>query len=53
MDRELTKIEFMVNLDTGYQDVFKLYDTNGSEKNDIKGTEPLTSAVNLLVYYYE
>ncbi len=53
MDQELTKIEFMVNLDTGYQDVFKLYDTNGSEKNDIKGTEPLTSSVNLLVYYYE
>jgi hypothetical protein len=49
------KIFFMINLDTGMQDVFESYDGNG--KRDTRkyfgGTSPLSDARNLLVYYYE
>ena len=44
---------FMINLDTGAQDVFQLYNSNCSENGSIKGQVPLDYAENLLVYYYE
>ena len=44
---------FMINLDTGAQDVFKLYSCNGAENPLIKGQLPMTEAANLLAYYYE
>lgn len=44
---------FMVNLDTGFQDVFFLYDENGNVNKTISGRLPLSRSVNLLVYYYE
>ena len=46
-------VTFMVNLDTGAQDVFKLFNADGNEDNTIKGQKSLEEAVNLLVYYYE
>lgn len=46
-------VTFMINLDPGAQNVFFLYDENGNLSPVIKGTEPLSSAANLLVYYYE
>jgi hypothetical protein len=45
----------MINLDTGGQNAFKVYRSNGSEdkSKDFVGTTPLQNAVNLLVYYFE
>ena len=58
--RYLNKLEginvtFMINLDTGGQNAFKVYRSNGSEdkSQDFVGTTPLQGAVNLLVYYFE
>jgi hypothetical protein len=45
------KIVFMVNLDTGDGDVFRLFGPDGSQK--ISGTRDFNAASNLLVYYYE
>lgn len=47
------EVIFMVNLDTGAQDVLKVFNENGSVRNDIKGTLDIDKAANLLVYYYE
>ena len=44
---------FMINLDTGAQDVFQLYNSNCSENSTIKGQVSLANAENLLVYYFE
>ena len=49
------KIFFLINLDTGAQDIFKSYDGKGNIDNRklFGGTESLDGARNLLVYYYE
>ena len=47
------EVTFMINLDPGAQNVFFLYDSEGKECEIIKGTLPISSAANLLVYYYE
>jgi hypothetical protein len=44
-------IVFLINLDTGYQDVFKYFDSNGNVV--LRGEKDLDAAANLLVYYYE
>lgn len=46
-------IEWMVNLDTGAQDVFKLYNSDGTLNKYIHGRMDISNADNLLVYYYE
>lgn len=46
-------IVFMVNLDTGAGDVFRLYNPDGTVNDKVKGTLDLGQASNLLVYYYE
>lgn len=46
-------VTFMINLDTGYQDVFELYNSDCSVNSTIKGKEPLSKAVNLLSYYFQ
>ena len=51
--RDMKEIIFMFNLDTGYQNVFQLFDKNGNIRNDITGNVKPEDAVNLLVYYYE
>lgn len=51
--KEMNKVQFMVNLDTGCQDVFNLYKSNGTKASKIQGTYDEVDAVNLLVYYYE
>jgi len=47
------KVTYMINLDTGCQNIFELYNSNGSLNNTIKGPTSLNNAANLLVYYYE
>ncbi len=47
------EITFMINLDTGCQDVCTLYNRDGSINTLIKGQSLLGNAVNLLAYYYE
>ena len=47
------EVIFMINLDTGWQDVFRLYDEYGALNTIIQGPLPIEKAVNLLVYYYE
>lgn len=46
-------VTFMINLDTGAQDIFRLYTCNGAENPLIRGQLPLDEAANLLAYYYE
>jgi hypothetical protein len=46
-------IMFMINLDTGCQDAFQVYKSDGSIDSQFKGTTPLSNAANLLCYYYE
>jgi hypothetical protein len=46
-------VTFLVNLDTGSQDVYQLFNKDGSINNNIKGTSDPKQAKNLLVYYYE
>lgn len=50
------KIVFMINLDTGDQDIFKLYNRDGSVNNLIRPNafweKPLSAAANLLAFYY-
>lgn len=47
------EVIFMVNLDTGAQDVFNLFRPDGTIDPTIAGQKPLNEAVNLLVYYYD
>ncbi len=49
----MKEIIFMINLDTGAQNVFRIYDKTGKIRTDIKGVVEPENAVNLLVYYYE
>jgi hypothetical protein len=48
----MKEMVFLINLDTGCQDIFRIYDRNGREM-DMKGEQPLSQAANLLVFYYE
>jgi hypothetical protein len=50
---DMQDITFMINLDTGSQDVFQLFDKNGNVRYDIKGKVEPKDAVNLLVYYFD
>lgn len=47
------EVTYMINLDTGCQNVFELYNSTGSKNNSVKGTTSVSNAANLLVYYYE
>lgn len=51
----LDELIFIVNLDTGCQNVFQLRKNDGSIDNrtEFKGDVPITNAANLIVYYYE
>lgn len=51
--KDMRGITFMINLDTGMQNVFETFKPDGSRYPDIEGTEPLSTAVNLLAYYYD
>ena len=49
-----TSITYMVNLDVGYQDVFRVFNPDGSEKTGVwKGEKDESIAANLIVYYSE
>jgi len=50
---ECDEIIYMINLDTGMQNVYSVYDTNGNEDSYMKGTTEVKKAANLLVYYYD
>lgn len=51
--RKMNDIVYMINLDTGCQNVFFLYNSNGHLHPKAIGTNMVHEAVNLLVYYYE
>lgn len=54
---EVNEVIFMINLDTGCQDVFTLYNADGQEHTSrhFQGGDriDLRNASNILVYYYE
>lgn len=52
---DVQQIVFMINLDTGCQDVFSVFSGNGNQYSDklLNGSEVISNAVNLLAYYYE
>lgn len=50
---DIDDIVFVINLDTGSQDVFFAYDKSGNPFSRFSGTLDLSNSVNLLVYYYE
>jgi hypothetical protein len=43
----------MLNLDVGAQDIYKVYNPDGAERSDMSGAKALSTAANLVVYYYE
>lgn len=49
------QIVFLINLDTGCQNVFSAFDSNSNVNGHrlLQGTESLSTAINLLAYYYE
>jgi len=53
----VARVAFMINLDTGCQDIFTLYDRSGKKiaRPPFQGNDHVTAsqATNLLVYYYE
>ncbi len=51
--KNMKEIIFMLNLETGQHEFFRIYDNTGKIRNDIKGLAEPEKAVNLLVYYYE
>jgi hypothetical protein len=52
---EVDNLTFLINLDTGCQDVFEFYKPNGTldTRKGFFGKEPISQATNLIVYYYE
>ena len=52
---DMNSIIFMINLDTGCQNIFQAYDQKGYSfsAQGFYGKTPITQASNLLVYYYE
>jgi ABC-type amino acid transport substrate-binding protein len=48
-----TNIIYMLNLDVGAQDIYKVYNPDGAERSDMSGAKALSTAANLVVYYYE
>lgn len=52
---DVINLTFLINLDTGCQDVFEFYKKNGTKDNrkGFSGRSPVTQATNLIVYYYE
>lgn len=51
----LSDVIFMINVDPGCQDVYKVYNEYGGSVNDTGyyGSSPTSQATNLIVYYYE
>lgn len=47
------EIIFMINLDTGGQDVFEMYNANCTVNTSIKGQLHPSEAANILTYYYK
>ena len=46
-------VKWMINLDTGAQDVLSVYDAAGKIDPTTKGELSVSEAINLLVYYYQ
>ena len=51
--KDMEEVFFMINLDTGCQDVIEARDDSGNVIPGIKGRNSISTAVNLLTYYYE
>lgn len=53
--RDIDDIVFIINLDTGCQDVYEVWNSKGLKLNDqeYKGQSSIDNAANLLVYYFE
>lgn len=52
---EVKQIVFMINLDTGCQNVFSVFHDDGTEYTDkyLKGNTHISNSINLIAYYYE
>jgi hypothetical protein len=52
---DVENLIFLINLDTGCQDVFETYKPSGAidSRKGFSGKAPITQATNLIVYYYE
>lgn len=52
---EVKQIVFMINLDTGCQNVFSAFDSNNKLYTNalLRGQEDVSKSINLLAYYYE
>ena len=51
--KDMEEVVFLVNLDTGCQDIFFVWDDQGNLRETITGKSSISAAANLLVYYYE
>jgi hypothetical protein len=52
-NQEGLNVAWMINLDTGAKDVFQGFNEQGLYLTHYTGTTPLSSAINLIVYYYD
>ena len=52
-EKEVQKIHWMINLDTGIQDVFGVFNPDGTKNPYIQGKIVISNAANLLIYYQD
>jgi hypothetical protein len=50
---EMKTIDYLINLDTGCQDFFEGYNSNGQKRNDYMGSATIEQTINLISFYYE
>jgi hypothetical protein len=50
---EMKTIDYLINLDTGCQDFFQAYNSNGQIRNDYTGSADIKQTINLICFYFE
>jgi hypothetical protein len=50
---DMKTVDYLINLDTGCQDFFQAYNSNGQLRNDYMGSVDIKQTINLISFYYE
>ena len=50
---EMKTIDYLINLDTGCQDFFEGYNSNGQKRNDYLGSAAIEQTINIISFYYQ
>ncbi len=51
--QQMKTLDYLINLDTGCQDFFEAYNSNGQKRNDYAGREVISNSINLISFYFE